>query len=69
MEKLHLQPESLFDFFQQICAIPHGSKNEGEISAFLQEFGKGLGYETIADSVGNVLIKKPAAPGYENRRK
>lgn len=68
MEKLHLQPESLFDFFQQICAIPHGSKNEGEISAFLQEFGKGLGYETIADSVGNVLIKKPAAPGYENRK-
>ncbi len=68
MEKLHLQPESLFDFFQQICAIPHGSKNESEISAFLQEFGKSLGYETIADSVGNVLIKKPAAPGYENRK-
>lgn len=68
MEKLHLQPESLFNFFQQICAIPHGSKNEREISAFLQEFGKGLGYETIADGVGNVLVKKPAASGYENRK-
>ena len=63
MEKLHLQPESLFNFFQQICAIPHGSKNEREISAFLQEFGKSLGYETIADGVGNVLVKKPAASG------
>ena len=68
MEKLNLKPENVFNFFMQICEIPHGSKNEGEISAFLQEFGKGLGYETIADAVGNVLIKKPASPGYENRK-
>ena len=68
MEKLHLQPESVFNYFLQICEIPHGSKNESAISAFLQEFGKGLGYETVADSVGNVLIKKPATPGYENRK-
>ena len=68
MEKLHLQPESVFDFFLQICEIPHGSKNESAISAFLQEFGRNLGYETVADGVGNVLIKKPAAPGYENRK-
>ena len=68
MEKLHLQPESVFNYFLQICEIPHGSKNETAISAFLQEFGKGLGYETVADSVGNVLIKKPATPGYENRK-
>ena len=68
MEKLHLQPESVFNYFLQICEIPHGSKNESAISAFLQEFGKGLGYETVADSVGNVLIKKPATPGYGNRK-
>ena len=60
MENLHLQPQAVFDFFLQICKIPHGSKNEAEISAFLQNFGKELGYETIADSVGNVLVKKPA---------
>ena len=68
MEQLKLQPESVFDFFFQICEIPHGSKNEAQISAFLQNFGKELGYETIADEVGNVLIKKPAYPGYEDRK-
>ena len=68
MEKINLQPKAVFDFFMQICEIPHGSKNEAQISAFLQNFGKELGYETIADSVGNVLIKKPAYPGYENRK-
>ena len=68
MENLHLQPQAVFDFFLQICKIPHGSKNEAEISAFLQNFGNELGYETIADSVGNVLIKKPAYPGYEDRK-
>lgn len=68
MEQLNLQPKAVFDYFLQICAIPHGSKNEEQISAYLQEFGKQLGYETIADSVGNVLIKKPASPGYENRK-
>ena len=68
MENLQLQPQAVFDFFLQICKIPHGSKNEAEISAFLQNFGKELGYETIADSVGNVLVKKPAYPGYEDRK-
>lgn len=68
MENLHLQPLAVFDHFLQICKIPHGSKNEGEISEFLQNFGKELGYETIADSVGNVLVKKPAYPGFEDRK-
>lgn len=68
MNTLNLQPESVFDFFMQLCNIPHGSKNEAQISAFLQNFGKELGYETIADSVGNVLIKKPAYPGFEDRK-
>ena len=66
MNKQNLNPESLFGYFLQICEIPHGSKNEAQISAFIQNFGRELGYETIADAVGNVLIKKPAASGYEN---
>ncbi len=68
MEKLNLQPKMVFDYFLQLCEIPHGSKNEAQISEFLQNFGKGLGLETIADEMGNVLIKKPATPGYENRK-
>ena len=68
MENNKLQPEALFGHFLKICEIPHGSKNEAQISAYLQDFGKQLGYETIADSVGNVLIKKPASPGCEDRK-
>ena len=68
MENLNLQPEALFGYFMKINEIPRGSKNEAQISAYLQNFGKELGYETIADEVGNVLIKKPASPGFENRK-
>ncbi len=68
MKTLQLEPKLLFDSFAQICSIPHGSKHEEQISAFLQDFGKRLGYETAADEAGNVLIKKPASPGYENRK-
>ena len=68
MEKLKLQPQMVFDYFLQLCEIPHGSKNEAAISKFLQDFGKGLGLETMADDMGNVFIKKPATPGYENRK-
>lgn len=68
MRKDNLQPEMLFKYFAQICEIPHGSKNEEKISLFLQEFGRSLGLETISDAAGNVLIKKPATPGFENRK-
>lgn len=68
MGKLNLKPQMVFDYFEQICEIPHGSKHEEQISRFLQDFGKSLGLETIADEVGNVLIKKPASPGYEDRK-
>ena len=66
MSKHNLEPKALFGFFDEICSIPHPSKHEEQISAYLQEFGKKLGYETIADEAGNVLIKKPAYPGFEN---
>lgn len=68
MNKLNLKPQMVFDYFAQICAIPHGSKHEEQISRYLQEFGKSLGLETIADEMGNVLIKKPATAGYEDRK-
>lgn len=68
MEKLNLNPQLVFDFFAEICKIPHGSKNEAQISRFLQDFGNRLGLVTIADELGNVLIKKPATAGYENRK-
>lgn len=45
--------------------IPRPSKHEERISAYLQAFGRSHGLETLSDELGNVLIRKPATPGYE----
>lgn len=63
---LSLQPERLWREFDAICQIPRPSKKEGKIIAYLQEFGKRHGLDTRTDAAGNVLICKPATPGYEN---
>jgi len=62
-----LKPEPLWNFFADICQIPHPSKKETKIIEYMKNFGESLGLETIVDQVGNVIIKKPATPGYENR--
>jgi dipeptidase D len=62
-----LKPERLWNHFEDICAIPHPSKKEGNIIKFMKEFGEKLGLETHVDEVGNVIIRKPATPGMENR--
>ena len=64
-----LQPERLWKEFYEICQIPHPSKKEEKMIAYLQEFGKRHNLETRTDAAGNVLICKPATPGYENRKK
>jgi len=62
-----LKPERLWNHFEDICGIPHPSKKEGNIIKFMKEFGEKLGLETHVDEVGNVIIRKPATPGMENR--
>ena len=66
MTSTTLQPKAVFDCFAQINKIPRPSYKEQQMSAFLVDFGHKLGLETLQDSVGNVLIRKPATPGYEN---
>ena len=61
------QPQRLFAFFEEICAIPHGSGNEAGIADYLVEFAKARGLEYHRDAVNNVFIKAPATPGLENR--
>ncbi len=61
-----LQPAAVWQYFGQLMNIPRPSKHESKVSAFLQEFGRQLNLETLADEVGNVLIRKPASKGYEN---
>lgn len=63
-----LRPTSVFEEFERINHIPRPSKHEEKMSQYLQEWGKSHGLETLTDSVGNVLIKKPATPGFENRK-
>ena len=61
-----LQPGLVFKYFEEISQIPRGSKNEKGISDYLRNFGESLGLETIQDESLNIIIRKPATPGYEN---
>lgn len=63
-----LQPQAIWKHFRSLTLIPRPSKSEDKIRAFMVSFGEGLGLETIMDEVGNVIIRKPATPGMENRK-
>lgn len=63
-----LHPSAVWTHFEMLNAIPRGSKKEERVIAFMKSFGEGLGLETIVDETGNVLIRKPATKGYENRK-
>lgn len=58
---------AVFNNFEKISQIPRCSHDEERISKFIYEFGKNLGYESIRDEFGNVIIRRPATKGYENR--
>jgi dipeptidase D len=64
---LDLEPKGIWKNFHSLTLIPRPSKKEERIRAFIKEFGENLGLETIVDEVGNVIIRKPAVPGFENR--
>lgn len=61
-----LKPEKVFEFFEAISEIPRGSGNTDMISAYCVEFAKSRGLEYVSDSLGNVIIFKPASSGMEN---
>jgi dipeptidase D len=65
---LTLEPALLWKNFYSLTQIPRPSKHEDKVRDFLYQFGKDLGLETIKDEVGNVIIRKPATPGMENRK-
>ena len=60
-----LEPKSVFRFFEELCAIPHGSGNTGAISRWCVDFARARGLEAYQDAANNVIIVKDAAPGYE----
>ncbi len=63
-----LNPTSLWNHFSDLNAVPRPSKKEERVIQFMVDFGKSLQLETFVDEVGNVIIKKPATEGYENRK-
>ena len=62
----NLQPQSIFTFFEQMCSIPHGSGNTKAISDWCVNFAKERGLEYHQDADNNIIIIKPATPGYED---
>jgi dipeptidase D len=63
-----LAPERVWHYFLEICKIPRPSKHEEKIISYLVEFGKKFQLETVTDDVRNVLIRKKATLGNENRK-
>ena len=64
---LKLDPKRLWQHFYSLTQIPRPSKHESAVIDFVRQFGVDLGLDTTVDAVGNVVIKKPATPGYEDR--
>lgn len=62
----NLEPKGVWENFYSLTQIPRPSGKKEAISAFLANYGRSLGLETIVDQIGNVIIRKPAYPGYEN---
>ena len=63
-----LKPVEVWENFYQLTQIPRPSKKEEKIIKYMKKFGEDLGLETIVDKVGNVIIRKPATPGMDNRK-
>lgn len=60
------QPRRVWDFFEAICAIPHGSGNTKAVSDFCVNFAREHSLDYKQDALNNVIIRKPATPGYED---
>ena len=63
-----LYPQPLWQWFEQICAIPHPSKHEQALSQHIQAWAKSKQLAVVEDAVGNLIIRKPATPGMEDRK-
>ena len=62
---LNLQPEKVFEYFEMIASVPHGSGNTEQLSDLLCRFAEDRGLAYCCDAVGNMVISKPASAGYE----
>lgn len=68
MNKSDLKPARVFEQFAKINQIPRPSKREEKMIEYLTNWGKSHQLETVVDETGNVIIRKSATPGMENRK-
>lgn len=67
-ELSQLSPQPLWDIFAKICSIPHPSYHEEQLAEHVMGWAKEKGFHAERDQVGNILIRKPATAGMENRK-
>lgn len=67
MSLQNIEPQIIWKNFSALNAVPRPSKKEERVIEFIKNFGESLNLETIVDEVGNVIIRKPATSGMENR--
>ncbi|HCW48090.1 MAG TPA: cytosol nonspecific dipeptidase, partial [Erwiniaceae bacterium] len=67
-ELSQLSPQPLWDIFAKICSIPHPSFHEEALAQHIISWSQEKGFWCERDQVGNILIRKPATPGMENRK-
>lgn len=67
-EIISLAPQNVWKHFDSLTQVPRPSGHLEKIQSFLLEFGKSVGVEAFKDEVGNIIYRKPATPGMENRK-
>ena len=63
----NFEPKDVFYWFEELSKIPRCSRQEKKVSDFLVDFAKKRNFEVYQDYENNVIIKKPATPGYESK--
>ena len=64
----NLEPKAVWNHFADLNAVPRPSKKEERVIQFMVDFGKSLNLDTMVDKVGNVMIRKPATKGMEDKK-
>ncbi len=67
-EVRNLEPKSVWNHFEDLNAVPRPSKKEEKVIAFITDFAKSLNLDFTVDAVGNVIVRKPASKGMEDRK-
>ena len=62
----NLEPKCVFQFFEEMCQIPHGTFNTKAISDYCVDFANKRNLSVYQDEANNVIIRKPGTAGYEN---